>query len=165
MASFSVPFWFEQVRQATHLLTSAQYAIKILDKHHLRTHKKEKYAQVEVEALKRLSTSSPSSATTRSAGPLKNNAPGKRLVKSASEQTVMDLPSRPPSANTAGERLKDVEKGKEKGRGGHPGVIKMFWAFQDVSSLCTSVSPVFFLCCILLFPPDRLNLLGILLVR
>jgi len=32
--------------------------------------------------------------------------------------------------------VKDVAKGKDRARGGHPGVVKLFWAFQDENSLC-----------------------------
>ncbi|CDZ96937.1 protein kinase [Phaffia rhodozyma] len=135
---------FSVVRQATHLLTSTQYAIKVLDKHHLRIHKKEKYAQVEVEAFKRLSTSPPSigyngtatEASSRSNGSDKIGATGNNgLSKSTSQQTVTDVPIRQPSTNVLAERQIEVEKGRERASGGHPGVIKLFWAFQDMSSL------------------------------
>lgn len=135
---------FFQVLKATHLATSQPYAVKILDKHHLRTHKKEKYATVEVEALKRLTASPPSASqpptpTTPRATPTTPTFPPRSMSNSMSDSTIRASPTKPRAgsgADATEDRIKDVEKGKERAKGGHPGVVKLYWAFQDESSLC-----------------------------
>lgn len=134
---------FSVVRQATLLSNSTTYAIKILDKHHLRTHKKEKYASVEVEALKRLSTAtfaSPTSPTSINRPPMpRKRSSQSALPKSPSDRTIR-ASSSPSRATLEGAGLvaktEEVLKGKQKAKAGHPGVIKLTWAFQDMTSLC-----------------------------
>lgn len=140
---------FSVVRQATLVTNSTAYAIKILDKHHLRQHKKERYATVEVEALKRLSAPAAASPTSASGAASRPPMPRKKsaqamLPNSPSDRTIRasSSPSRG-SLDGAGlmERQQEVQKGKQKARGGHPGVIKLTWAFQDMGSLCESRAP------------------------
>jgi serine/threonine protein kinase len=82
---------YSVVLRGIHLASGRPFAIKILDKAHLVTHKKQRYAQVEVEALKRLSNAPPAShRPSGSAG-------------STSSPTTIDLsktPTRPKSRRT-----------------------------------------------------------------
>jgi serine/threonine protein kinase len=137
---------FSVVRQATLISNSTSYAIKILDKHHLRQHKKERYATVEVEALKRLSApaagSSPKSPILGSGRPpMPRKKSGQPMLPNSPSDRTIRASASPSRASLEGaglmERQQDAApRPRPKPKAGHPGVIKLTWAFQDMSSLC-----------------------------
>jgi hypothetical protein len=160
---------YSVVLNATHLASTQSYAVKILDKHHLRTHKKERYASVEVDALKRLTAPPAGHASNPSAGSMlsptkrppthrqrsSGGGAGGKMPASPSETTIRAAESpKEQVGNPVGEAssggVKEGGEGKKepvakktaRQKGGHPGVVRLHWAFQDIGSLCSSFSPL-----------------------
>ena len=137
---------FSVVRQATLISNSTTYAIKILDKHHLRQHKKERYATVEVEALKRLSAPSaasspklpvlgngrPAMPRKKSGQPMMPNSPSDRTIRASASPGRGSLEG----AGLMERQQEAAPRPRPKPKAGHPGVVKLTWAFQDMSNLC-----------------------------
>ncbi|KAG8993622.1 pkb-activating kinase-like protein [Tulasnella sp. JGI-2019a] len=97
---------YASVIAATHRVNGQTYAVKVIDKSHIIRHRKVKYATIEKTCLARLGAG-------RWAG---------SAVSLASKSPDGRNHSRKPS-------------GLGPGSAGHPGVVRMWWAFHDESSL------------------------------